>query len=165
MTKKYSLQGTTQGNVSDGRITARQIFHVMFKLSLVAAMVVIIKSTTRRLSSKDTFVPCVEVAGNLVDLSRADGFHRQLGYPASQVPACARPVPLSSHSHRRAGHCLRPSDCPPAFQSRCPHGASSTCRAAILGFGLCRFLSACQRLVACPASLPSADKQPLPVPK
>ena len=41
--------------VSDGRGSARQIFHVMFKLSLVAAMVVIIKSTTRRLSSKDTF--------------------------------------------------------------------------------------------------------------
>lgn len=43
------------GEVSDGRGAASQIFHVMFKLSLVAAMVVIIKSTTRRLSSKDTF--------------------------------------------------------------------------------------------------------------
>ena len=42
------------GEVSDGG-SARQIFHVMFKLSLVAAVVVIIKSTTRRLSSKDTF--------------------------------------------------------------------------------------------------------------
>ena len=42
------------GEVSDGRYAARQIFHVMFKLSLVAATVVIIKSTTRRLSSKDT---------------------------------------------------------------------------------------------------------------
>lgn len=42
------------GQVSDGRRNAHQIFHVMFKLSLVAAMVVIIKSTTRRLSSKDT---------------------------------------------------------------------------------------------------------------
>lgn len=43
------------GQRSDGRGAARQIFHVIFKLSLVAAMVVIIKSTTRRLSSKDTF--------------------------------------------------------------------------------------------------------------
>ena len=42
------------GEVSDGRYAARQIFHVMFKLSLVAAMVVSIKSTTRRLSSKST---------------------------------------------------------------------------------------------------------------
>ena len=47
---KYSLQGTTQGRYLTGGI-----FHVIFKLSLVAAMVVIIKSTTRRLSSKDTF--------------------------------------------------------------------------------------------------------------
>ena len=51
---KYSLQGTTQSRYLTGG-SARQIFHVMFKLSLVAAMVVIIKSTTRRLSSKDTF--------------------------------------------------------------------------------------------------------------
>ncbi len=42
------------GYGSDGRGSTRQIFHVIFKLSLVAAMVVIIKSTTRRLSSKDT---------------------------------------------------------------------------------------------------------------
>ena len=42
------------GERSDRRCAARQIFHVIFKLSLVAAMVVIIKSTTRRLSSKDT---------------------------------------------------------------------------------------------------------------
>ena len=42
------------GQRSDGRGSTRQIFHVIFKLSLVAAMVVIIKSTTRRLSSKDT---------------------------------------------------------------------------------------------------------------
>ena len=53
-TIKYSLQGTTQSRYLTGG-SARQIFHVMFKLSLVAAMVVIIKSTTRRLSSKDTF--------------------------------------------------------------------------------------------------------------
>ena len=52
---KYSLQGTTQDNGLTGVPAARQIFHVMFKLSLVAATVVIIKSTTRRLSSKDTF--------------------------------------------------------------------------------------------------------------
>ena len=51
--RKYSLQGTTQGRYLTGGV-ARQIFHVMFKLSLVAATVVIIKSTTRRLSSKDT---------------------------------------------------------------------------------------------------------------
>lgn len=51
--EKYSLQGTTHGK-SDGWGCARQIFHVMFKLSLVAAMAVIIKSTTRRLSSKVT---------------------------------------------------------------------------------------------------------------
>ena len=50
---KYSLQGTTQSRYLTGG-SARQIFHVMFKLSLVAATVVIIKSTTRRLSSKDT---------------------------------------------------------------------------------------------------------------
>lgn len=43
------------GQRSDGRYISRQIFHGIFKLSLVAAMVVIIKSTTRRLSSKDTF--------------------------------------------------------------------------------------------------------------
>ena len=42
------------GERSDGRHTSRQIFHVMFKLSLAAAAVAIIKSTTRRLSSKDT---------------------------------------------------------------------------------------------------------------
>ena len=42
------------GERSDRRCAARQIFHVIFKLSLVAAMVVSIKSTTRRLSSKDT---------------------------------------------------------------------------------------------------------------
>ena len=54
ITLKYSLQGTTQSRYLTGG-SARQIFHVMFKLSLVAAMVVIIKSTTRRLSSKDTF--------------------------------------------------------------------------------------------------------------
>ena len=52
--RKYSLQGTTQGRYLTGGGSARQIFHVIFKLSLVAAMVVIIKSTTRRLSSKDT---------------------------------------------------------------------------------------------------------------
>ena len=52
--KKVQFTRDYTGYRSDGRITARQIFHVMFKLSLVAATVVIIKSTTRRLSSKDT---------------------------------------------------------------------------------------------------------------
>lgn len=54
---KHKVQFTRDytGQRSDGRGAARQIFHVIFKLSLVAAMVVIIKSTTRRLSSKDTF--------------------------------------------------------------------------------------------------------------
>ena len=42
------------GQRSDGRYISRQIFHGIFKLSLVAAMLVIIKSTTFRLSSKDT---------------------------------------------------------------------------------------------------------------
>ncbi|WP_432764423.1 TetR/AcrR family transcriptional regulator [Hungatella hathewayi] len=53
--KKVQFTRDYTGYVSDGRGFTRQIFHVIFKLSLVAAMVVIIKSTTRRLSSKDTF--------------------------------------------------------------------------------------------------------------
>ena len=53
--RKVQFTRDYTGQRSDGRGAARQIFHVIFKLSLVAAMVVIIKSTTRRLSSKDTF--------------------------------------------------------------------------------------------------------------
>ena len=52
--RKVQFTRDYTGEVSDGRYAARQIFHVMFKLSLVAAMVVSIKSTTRRLSSKST---------------------------------------------------------------------------------------------------------------
>ena len=77
---------------------------------------------------------------------------------ASQVPACARPVPLSSHSHRRAGHCMPLSGCSPAFQYRRPHEQIplagrrfsdwplplSFCLSASCGF---------------PASSPSADRQ------
>ena len=51
--KKVQFTRDYTGEVSDGRGAASQIFHVMFKLSLVAAMVVIIKSTTRRL-----FIAC-----------------------------------------------------------------------------------------------------------
>ena len=59
-TKKYSLQGTTQGNGGN-----HQVHH--------PPLVV-----------KGYILPCVEIAGNLADLFRADGFHRQLRYPGKK---------------------------------------------------------------------------------
>ena len=71
---------------------------------------------------KGYILPSVEVAGNLIDLFRADGFHRQLGYLRQKF--LFAPVQFRYlHIHIGEQNIVwPPSDCPPAFQSRCPHG-------------------------------------------
>ena len=59
--------------------------------------------------------------------------------------------------YRRAEHCLRPSDCLPAFQSRCPHEQAPLAERRFSGLPLP--LSSCPSVsCSCPAFSPSADK-------
>ena len=53
---------------------------MIFKLSLVAAMVVIIKSTTRRLSSKDTFSQVSRIAELTVEAISPEQVSQISGY-------------------------------------------------------------------------------------
>jgi len=92
--EKYSLQGTTRGNGLTGGLPP-------VRLSCNGQAVACggnggnhqIHNST--LVVKGYIVPCVEVAGNLGELVRADGFHRRFAI-CLKGPACARPVPLSS---------------------------------------------------------------------
>ena len=126
------------GQVSDGRGSARQIFHVIFKLSLVAAMVVIIKSTTRRLSSKDTFSQVSRQPEIWLTCS---------GLMASTVSSailarssCLRPSSSAIFTFTQESRTLfAPVRLSTSFSISLSTWRSSTCRAAIFGFAFAAF--------------------------
>ena len=113
---------------------------------------------------KGYIVPCVEVAGNLADLFRADGFHRQLRYPRQKF--LLAPVQfryLHIHIGEQDIVCTRQT----VHQLFNLAVHMEQVPLAVLQFsGLSLPLSFClSASCSLPVSLPSADKQPLPVPK
>ena len=95
----------------------QSIFHVMFGLSLMAAMVVIIKIHHTPLASKRYILPGIEVSRKSGDLFRADGLPVNSAIKARS--SCSTPVQNSAivtftQENRTL---LPPSDCPPALIS------------------------------------------------